>query len=427
MERRSAFRVYLFAVCCVAGLVGCSRPEGLMKPVLTAGSEGTVVPVLVATTRRPTADAGILFTGERGSRLSFAQIDVSVPPGHKSGEIEWPDRNPGDPSKNFVTTSVASYDRKAFVAQVRKLAPSRGRRVMVFIHGYNNRFDDAVYRFAQISYDAKTPAVPVLFTWPSRGQLLAYPYDRESATYSRDALEALLRDLATDPSIQEVNVLAHSMGNWVTLEALRQLAIRNGEIPRKISNVMLAAPDVDVDVARTQVAGMGHRLPRITLFVSQDDRALGISRAISGSTARLGAIDPAQEPYRSAIEASHINVIDLTAVKAGDSLNHGKFAESPEVVQFIGAQLASGQTLDGKQAGLGEHIGLAITGAAAKVGVAASVIVTAPIAVIDPASRDGLGQRLESLAPAGDTGAELAPIETTQASDGVLAPQRKKR
>ena len=84
-------------------------------------------------------------------------------------------------------------------------------------------FEEAVYRLAQIADDLHAPAVPLLFTWPSRGKLLAYGYDRESATYSRDALEALLQKLARDPEVREVSVLAHSMGNWATLEALRQM------------------------------------------------------------------------------------------------------------------------------------------------------------------------------------------------------------
>ena len=80
------------------------------------------------------------------------------------------------------------------------------------MHGFNNRFDDAVYRFAQIVHDSKVPAIPFLFTWPSRGEmkLRAYTYDRESANYSRDALESLLAMLAGFPEVTEVNLLAHS-------------------------------------------------------------------------------------------------------------------------------------------------------------------------------------------------------------------------
>ena len=94
------------------------------------------------------------------------------------------------------------------------VAVTPGRRVIVFIHGFNNRFDDAVYRFAQIVHDSEVKAVPVMFTWPSRGSVWAYGYDRESTNYSRDALEQLLQVLSKDPSVGEVSVLAHSMGNW---------------------------------------------------------------------------------------------------------------------------------------------------------------------------------------------------------------------
>src|SRR6202030_2630354 len=100
--------------------------------------------------------------------------------------------------------------------------------------GYNTRFAEAVYRLAQISHDSGAPAVPVLFTWPSRGRPLVYTYDRESTNFSRDALEDVLQCLAKDPAVGEISILAHSMGNWVTLEALRQMSIRNRGLPAKI-------------------------------------------------------------------------------------------------------------------------------------------------------------------------------------------------
>ena len=79
--------------------------------------------------------------------------------------------------------------------------------MLIFVHGFNNRFDDAVYRFAQIVHDSKAEAVPVLFTWPSRGdvRLRSYTYDRESANYSRDALEELIDQLAADPHVKEIH------------------------------------------------------------------------------------------------------------------------------------------------------------------------------------------------------------------------------
>jgi Uncharacterized protein conserved in bacteria len=263
------------------------------------------------------------------------------------------------------------------------------RRVLVFIHGFNNRFEDAVFRFAQIVHDAGTPVVPVLFTWPSRGSILAYGYDRESNTYSRNALETTLRTLARDPAVGEISILAHSLGNWVTLEALRQMAIWDGHVPPKIRNVLLASPDVDVDLFREAVLDMGKTRPAFTLFVSQDDRALAISRRVWG-TVRLGSIDPEQEPYRSDLERTGITVLNLSGLRTGDPLNHSRFARSPEVVRIIGRELAEGQTLTDSRIGIGDRIVQAAAGAATAVGTAAGLAVSAPVAVLDPQTRDNL-------------------------------------
>ncbi len=105
------------------------------------------------------------------------------------------------------------------------------------------------------------------------------------------------------------------MGNWVTLEALRQMAIRDGRVAPKIRNVLLAAPDVDVDLFREAIMDMGKQRPGFTLFVSQDDRALAVSRRLWGDAVRLGAIDPEQEPYRSEMEQAGITVLNLSKLR----------------------------------------------------------------------------------------------------------------
>lgn len=405
----------------LAGLLaGCAGDvKGVLEPVTATVPGTSKVTMLVATTRSPDPDEGVLFSGERGKN-AFAEITVSLPPEARRtvGEVQWPSRLPGDPATDFVTLKVDKLAQPAALARLHA-AVSRvpKRRVMVFIHGFNNRFEDAVYRFAQIVHDSGAEVVPILFTWPSRGSLFAYGYDRESANYSRHALENLLQALARDPAVGEVSILAHSMGNWVTLEALTLMAVRNRGIAPKIANVMLASPDVDVDVFRTQVKEMEGRRPKFTLFVSQDDRALAVSRRIWGSTARLGAIDPEVEPYKSELAADKITVLNLTKLKSGDKLNHGKFAESPEVVKLIGTRLVSGQPITDSRVGLGDRLIQATGTAAAAVGTAAGLVVSAPIAVIDPHSRDNFGDRVEELGRsvrhAGEaTGAAVtAPLE----------------
>ena len=318
---------YLFvpvSIGLVLALSACAgRPsEGVLVPVAQSAEGASLVQVLAATTRQRSTDAGDMFNGGRAEDMSYAAVTVSIPPDNarQTGEIQWPESLPGDPRRDFVTVSADYLAKRGLDSAVSTAAKQTGRsKVLVFVHGFNNRFDDAVYRFAQIVHDAKLPSIPVLFTWPSRGELKlgSYTYDRESANYSRDAFEQVLATLAANPNVKEINIIAHSMGNWVTLEALRGMSIRSGKIGGKIKNVLLVAPDVDVDVFRTQIQRMGASRPRFSLFISQDDKALALSRAIWGGVPRLGEINPAQEPYQSELKRENIEVFDLTGLKGG--------------------------------------------------------------------------------------------------------------
>ena len=331
-------------------------------------AEGTDrVPILVATTRqRTTADAGEMFGSERAADVSYAAITVSIPPdaARKIGEVQWPTTLPGDPRTDFTTVSADYTDKQSFLATITSVAKQTGRsKVLVFVHGFNNRFDDAVYRFAQIVHDSKAPAIPVLFTWPSRGEakLRAYTYDRESANYSRDALEDLLNSLSNLPAVTEVNLLAHSMGNWVALEALRGRSIRRSSAAAslksdKLKNVILVAPDVDVDVFRTQILRIGPARPRIALFVSQDDSALGLSKVIWGDVPRMGDIDPTQEPYRTELERDKITVFDLTKVGPGSDAHDRAFEEITPVMKMLAERFRQGQSMSDRGPNISNQI-----------------------------------------------------------------------
>ncbi|MDE2362291.1 MAG: alpha/beta hydrolase [Hyphomicrobiales bacterium] len=392
-------------------LASCAgRSDGVLTPVgdFAEPPGASRVDMLVATMRRPTpGEPSRMFGGDRAREMRFADIAVSIPPDSARviGDVQWPANPPGDPSRDFVTVRAEELDAKGAQAHLdQRLAHTPGRRVLLFVHGYNTRFDDAVYRFAQIAHDSRAAALPLLFTWPSRGRLLAYTYDRESATYSRDALEAVLQTLVKDKAVAEIDVLAHSMGNWAAIEALHQMAVRDGRIAPKIKEIVLAAPDVDFDVFLAQVSGMGSKRPPITMFVSRDDKALALSARLWGDKRRAGAIDPNAEPYKSELAALNVKTIDLSDVKSDDPLNHSKFAQSPEIVRLIGQRLANGQTLTESRSGIGERIGVAAVGAASTVGGAAGVVVSAPLAIVDPQTRETLGERASDIGDGiGDT------------------------
>jgi esterase/lipase superfamily enzyme len=342
----------MLAIAAVLTLVACSaRPPPALTLTTAVPQASPVVQLLVATTRRRSTDPAELFSGERTLSPNFARLAISIPVNRETGEITWSNSTAPDPTNAFAATAFSPFGKTSFGAEISKSVRKSGKsHVLLFVHGYNTRFDEAAFRLAQIVHDAGASVTPVLFSWPSWGTLSAYPYDRESAAMSRDGLESVLAMLAKEPSVSQVSVLAHSMGGWLTLEALRQIAIRDRQINPKITDVMLAAPDVDVDVALSQGRALSNITfrPRLTLFVSADDKALNVSRFVWGSRDRLGSIDPRIEPYRTNLAKGGVEVFDLTDVNSSDSLNHGKFAASPAVVRLIGTRLAKGQQLQGQ-------------------------------------------------------------------------------
>ena len=177
----------------------------------------------------------------------------------------------------------------------------------------------------------------MLFTWASRGKPTAYVYDLNSATAARDGLEHTLRLLLAS-NAEEVNVLAHSMGNWVTVEAFRQIKI-SGDLSHrdKIGNVFLAAPDIDIDVFKSQMRRFGKPRKPFYIILSKDDRALFLSRTIAGGVTRVG-----DNPDVAELAALGATVIDLTDLKATDATNHDKFAQLAAVAPELRGVLARG-------------------------------------------------------------------------------------
>jgi esterase/lipase superfamily enzyme len=373
-----------FLIAALLVLSSCGHPVGVMTPVaLTAAMPKTSqVDMLVATTREPSGSTATLFNGERSPKPYMTDVSVSIPPNRAAGTVQWPRKLPPNPATDFAVTHVKQINTVP-EGRVWFRQHIQGGHALVFVHGFNNTYEDSVFRLAQIVHDSGMQATPILFTWPSRASLFGYEYDKESTNYSRTAFEQSLRVLAEDPEVKDITILAHSMGTWLAMESLRQMGIRDGHVESKIHNVILASPDIDIQVFAKQYVEMGSPKPKFTIFVSQDDRALAASSLITGRVARLGGINPAAEPYRTKLEQAGITAIDLTKVKSGDSMNHGKFAESPEIVQLIGQRLMTGQPLTDSNVSLGEGVAAVVGGTARTVGAVAATAVSAPLEIME--------------------------------------------
>jgi esterase/lipase superfamily enzyme len=344
---------------CLVAVAGCAtRSPSLLIPIDKAPEGAATIDMLAISTRAPSEVPGEIYSGARNRTLSGRIIDVSIPPNHVPGNLEWPDGGNPDPENEFAALSVNAATPDEAWAWFDE--QETDGRLLIFVHGYNVQFADAVFRLAQITKDLPVTAAPVLFSWASGGELLGYNYDKESATYARDAFEILLAEAIKSERVSRITILAHSMGSWVTMETLRQMTIRNGRLSAKIADVVLAAPDLDIDVFEQQFLTLGDERPHFTFIVSADDRALGLSKMLARGEQRLGSIDPSKEPYRSRIEATPgITVINLSEV-AGEGARHSKFSESGEMLEFARRTLADNSAAEAERTSIGEVAGAVI-------------------------------------------------------------------
>ncbi len=333
-------------------LAACSPRPGseVLEPVERAPSYTSKVHLLVATTReRGSATDPNAFTAARSKQLNFADLTVSIPTHHTVGEIEWPDTTPPDPSRHFITTERQFLDNSQFLNEIRQHARNGGPEagsVLVFVHGYNTLYEEAVYWLAQIVHDSGFKGTAVLFAWPSLGKAPLYLADREASTYSRDYFEQALLEISAVREVREVNILAHSMGNWLAVETLRQ-AKMNGHLDfnGKLGDVILASPDLDINVFRTQLDVIGKTPRPMTVLVSGDDKALALSTALAGGVDRVGLVTAADARAVEGATKYDLNVIDLTNVDDGGGNHHSKYSKSSAVISAIGSGL---QTKDAK-------------------------------------------------------------------------------
>jgi esterase/lipase superfamily enzyme len=129
--------------------------------------------------------------------------------------------------------------------------------------------------------------VPILFSWASRGKLLDYGYDRNSALLARAPLVALLGELRA-VGVEKVHVLAHSMGNFAVLEALANHD--HVTHPLGLGEVVMAAPDVDSDQYRQIAPKVRAVVDGMTLYASSADKAMIISKGLAGKIPRAGDV-----------------------------------------------------------------------------------------------------------------------------------------
>ncbi|MBL9054497.1 MAG: alpha/beta fold hydrolase [Tabrizicola sp.] len=356
-------------------LAGCAaRGDFTLAPSATGA--GQPEEIFVATSRTEGPDG---FGFERSETAYFLRYDVSIPPERELGELNWPPRTrKPDAVRDFLLLDevrfASSEDfRQSLQGELRK----RGQTdVVVYVHGFNNTMAEGVYRVAQMHHDLAVPGVAVHYAWPSRGSPLGYVHDRESVLFARSGFEALLNEVAA-AGADDIVIVAHSMGAFVTMETLRQMVLRDGtRALDHIAGVVLIAPDLDVDVFRAQAAEIGDLPQPFVIFGSSRDRVLGVSARIAGSKGRLGNL-----PSVDVVADLPVTYLDTAAYNVG--VGHLNLGENPALLKLFGGLIGIDQAF---REDARERVGL-LPGLILTVRSATEVILT-PSSVAPDACRD---------------------------------------
>ena len=317
------------------GLAGCTGMAAT-GPHFDASALSERPTLLVATTRKPVngARAKPWFGPERGAAMSVARAKL-IPPDDGRFSLA---------SVGLVDWQIGAVE---LVPQVGDLvdAAAGSSNMLVYVHGYNQTFETAALDAARLSDGISFTGHTLVFSWPSKAKLLDYGYDRESAMWSRDALDALFDALVTSPRGERIHIVAHSIGTMLTMEALRQLyAQRPADAAERIGAIVFAAPDIDMDVFSSSIKRIGPLATKITVVTATNDRALAVSRWIAGGITRVGAAEKAQ------LERLGLRVIDASGQGWG-LVNHDLFLSNAQIRKVIRTAIEGSERIGAGPAG----------------------------------------------------------------------------
>jgi esterase/lipase superfamily enzyme len=395
MNKRNHWR--LLPLICFIGLLAACSGQRVMMPTpnesvgkdtvhyqnLNPELKNTAVPLYFITDRKPERDEnGKLEYGyERSNSLAFGKTVVEL------GEnISWEDlleasrtqkrlkkiplkrrelieiaRGPNapipytevdgqiveDPEYKARRTAAAQVFRAEIVKQ---LAKTPRKEIFIFVHGFHNDFNDAAFAMAELWHFLGRIGVPLIYTWPAgHPGLFGYTYDRESSEFTVYHFRQVVELIASFPEVERINVIAHSRGTDVAVTGLRELTIaararkENPRVKYKLHNLVLAAPDLDAQVANQRMIGdhMAWSADRITIYTSPADKAIGWSNKLFDSPrGRVGNVSPdtLTEETRTVLERGNSNLsfvnFQSTSDKSdsnADSFGHSYFRNAPTV------------------------------------------------------------------------------------------------
>jgi len=279
------------------------------------------------------------FYGKARGELEYGYLDVTIPRTHQEAQLETEPRwveytfmaDPAALRAQYVLLDkVTPLQAGEFVRALhQQISDSRFKDVFIFVHGFNNTFEDAARRTAQMAYDLDFDGTPMLYSWPSQGSATAYAIDEAAVGISGRRLADFMDTVVAQSGAQRIHLIAHSMGNRALIEALQTYLAKRAPDNRQhiFGQVVFTAPDVDRDYFTDAIQSLTGSAERITLYASDNDYALRSSQFFHGAPRAGTAGD-------IILKLAGVDSIDMSSVPA-DSLGHSYFAANSGAIYDI--------------------------------------------------------------------------------------------
>ena len=324
-----------------------SESRGLPPPGGLAGNRHykqdhgfATVRVFYGTNRAPTGNPKpAQFYGAARGDLQYGYLNVTIPQTHKEAELETQPRwseytlilSEASMRQRYVLLDqVTPLPKDAFVKALRQqIADSPSKDLFIFVHGFNNTFEDAARRAAQMAYDLDFDGTPILYSWPSAGSTSAYAVDEASVGISGRKMADFLDTIVNQSGAARIHLLAHSMGNRALIEALQTLLAKRPLDKRQhiFGQIVFTAPDVDRDYFVDAIDSLRPSAERVTLYSSSNDYALRGSQLLHGAPRAGTAGDVI-------VRLPGLDTIDMSSVPA-DALGHSYFAANSGAIYDV--------------------------------------------------------------------------------------------
>ncbi len=221
--------------------------------------------------------------------------------------------------------SAAPLSRSSFLEGIsEQVQRSREKDVLIFVHGFNVSFDDALAGTAQLALNIPFNGAIVSYCWPTQGGVLNYRVDEPINQASVAPFTEFLLTMREAVPNARLHIIVHSMGNRIVMQSLSQL--HQAGTSKLLGHVVLCAPDVGAEDFLKWAPGVVEVSEHVTLYANAGDSALIVSKGLHAEQRAGDALAP--------IIVAGVDTIDCSRIESG-LLGHSYFSDNDDVASDI--------------------------------------------------------------------------------------------